>query len=26
VTYVVGIFVVGFMRDERPTAMNPAVQ
>src|SRR5712692_8303243 len=26
VTYIVGIFVLGFMRDERPTAMNPAVQ
>src|SRR5437867_11949415 len=24
VTYIVGIFVLGFMRDERPTAMNPA--
>src|SRR6266704_3132186 len=26
ITYIVGIFVLGFMRDERPTAMNPAVQ
>jgi hypothetical protein len=24
VTYIVGIFVLGFMRDERPTAMDPA--
>jgi len=23
VTYIVGTFVLGFMRDERPTAMNP---
>jgi len=24
VTYIVGIFVLGFMRDERPTALTPA--
>jgi len=26
VTYIIGIFVLGFMRDERPAAMNPAIQ